>query len=322
MEDVEDRAEQVRITREEAPRGDKERITIERTRRVRHVVEQPKGRIGSGQGGLERVARGMIGSQESSRLPETQEEEEEEEEEEHPRGKGKGKGKGKGGRHIPISATATTTTKTPPATPKTPPATPKKARIGASAKKGHAAAWRASKTARRAKRKKRLVAGGDETTESFGIYIHRVLKQVHPDMSVSKRCVSVLDSMVTDLFGRLAGESKALTLKTAKATMDSRTVQTAVKLVLPVRVVVACMVRRWGMDRLCTFTHPHQPTIPTRGSWQSTQYRRAHRPSSASASRDRKAGRHRKEKGGLERERERLAGESEQRQSASWNKKT
>jgi len=246
MEDVEDRAEQVRITREEAPRGDKERITIERTRRVRHVVEQPKGRIGSGQGGLERMARGMIGSQESSRLPETQEEdeeEEEEEEEEHPRSKGKGKGKGS--RHIPISATATTTTTT---TTKTQPATPKKARIGASAKKGHEAAWRASKTAYRAKRKKRLVAGGDETTESFGIYIHRVLKQVHPDMSVSKRCVSVLDSMVTDLFGRLAGESKALTLKTAKATMDSRTVQTAVKLVLPVRVVafMVCVVERLG----------------------------------------------------------------------------
>jgi hypothetical protein len=43
--------------------------------------------------------------------------------------------------------------------------------------------------------------------------------------------------MVADLFGRLAGESKTLTSKAAKATMDSRAVQTAVKLVLPVRAV-------------------------------------------------------------------------------------
>jgi histone H2B len=53
-------------------------------------------------------------------------------------------------------------------------------------------------------------------------------------MTVSKRCVDVLDSMVADVFGRLATESKTLTSKVAKqTTMDSRTIQTAVKLVIP-----------------------------------------------------------------------------------------
>lgn len=69
MEDIEDRTEHVRVSREGDPQGTEERVTIERTRRVRRVIEQPKGRIGGGRGGLERVARRMIGSQESSRLP-------------------------------------------------------------------------------------------------------------------------------------------------------------------------------------------------------------------------------------------------------------
>lgn len=52
-------------------------------------------------------------------------------------------------------------------------------------------------------------------------------------MTVSKRCVGVLNSMIADLFGRIACESKNLTTKSAKKTLDSRTIQTAVRLILP-----------------------------------------------------------------------------------------
>lgn len=52
-------------------------------------------------------------------------------------------------------------------------------------------------------------------------------------MSISKRCIAVIDSMVADMFGRLAAEAKALTIKTDTKTLDSRTVQTATRLVLP-----------------------------------------------------------------------------------------
>lgn len=52
-------------------------------------------------------------------------------------------------------------------------------------------------------------------------------------MAVSKRCACVLNSMIADLFGRIAGESKNLTTKLAKKMLDSRTIQTAVRLILP-----------------------------------------------------------------------------------------
>lgn len=57
--------------------------------------------------------------------------------------------------------------------------------------------------------------------------------QVHPEMAISKRCVSVINSMVGDVFGRLAGEAKNLCAKADKKTLDSRDVQTATRLVLP-----------------------------------------------------------------------------------------
>ena len=69
--------------------------------------------------------------------------------------------------------------------------------------------------------------------ESYNIYIYRVLKQVHPDTGVSKRAMSILNSFVSDTFGRIASEAGQLCKYNKKATMSAREVQTAVRLVLP-----------------------------------------------------------------------------------------
>ena len=69
--------------------------------------------------------------------------------------------------------------------------------------------------------------------ESYNIYIYRVLKQVHPDTGVSKRAMSILNSFVSDTFGRIAGEAGRLCKYNKKVTMSAREVQTAVRLVLP-----------------------------------------------------------------------------------------
>ena len=69
--------------------------------------------------------------------------------------------------------------------------------------------------------------------QSYNIYIYRVLKQVHPDTGVSKRAMSILNSFVSDTFGRIAGEAGRLCKYNKKATMSAREVQTAVRLVLP-----------------------------------------------------------------------------------------
>ena len=69
--------------------------------------------------------------------------------------------------------------------------------------------------------------------ESFSSYIMKVLKQVHPQMTISKRGMEIMNSVVTDTFERVAGEAGRLCRYTGKGTMSSREIQTAVRLVFP-----------------------------------------------------------------------------------------
>ena len=69
--------------------------------------------------------------------------------------------------------------------------------------------------------------------ESYGIYIHRVLKQVHPDTGISKKSMSVMNSFMGDLFERIASEAGNLCKYAGRQTVSSREIQTAVRLVLP-----------------------------------------------------------------------------------------
>ena len=69
--------------------------------------------------------------------------------------------------------------------------------------------------------------------ESYGIYIYKVLKQVHPDTGISSRAMSIMNSFVNDIFERIAGEASRLAQYNKKATITSREVQTAVRLLLP-----------------------------------------------------------------------------------------
>lgn len=80
-----------------------------------------------------------------------------------------------------------------------------------------------SKTRRRTKKRK----------ETFATYIYKVLKQVHPDTGISSKAMSVMDSFVGDLFGRLAAEASTLARKNQRHTLSSREIQTAVRLLLP-----------------------------------------------------------------------------------------
>ena len=84
-------------------------------------------------------------------------------------------------------------------------------------------------------------------TETFSVYIYRVLKQVHPETGISKRSMSIMNSFINDLFERIAAEASKLahynkrqvklvsTLLTPvpRSTITSREIQTAVRLLLP-----------------------------------------------------------------------------------------
>jgi histone H2B len=69
--------------------------------------------------------------------------------------------------------------------------------------------------------------------ESYAIYIYNVLKQVHPDVGISSKAMSIMNSFVNDVFERIANEAQRLAQYNRRQTISSREIQTAVRLLLP-----------------------------------------------------------------------------------------
>jgi len=88
---------------------------------------------------------------------------------------------------------------------------------------------KAAKAPKKAGDKKRKT----KRTESYGSYIYKVLKQVHPDTVISKKGMSIMNSFIGDIFERIAGEAGKLATYSKKSTLSSREIQTAVRLMLP-----------------------------------------------------------------------------------------
>ena len=69
--------------------------------------------------------------------------------------------------------------------------------------------------------------------QSFSLYIFKVLKSIANDIGISKKGMNVLNSLVTDMFERIALEGSKLVRYNNKKTLSSQDIQTAVKLLLP-----------------------------------------------------------------------------------------
>ena len=70
-------------------------------------------------------------------------------------------------------------------------------------------------------------------TETYSSYIFKVLKQVHPDTSISNKGMLIMNSFVNDIFDRIATEAGRLVRYNKRGTLSSREIQTAVRLILP-----------------------------------------------------------------------------------------
>ena len=68
---------------------------------------------------------------------------------------------------------------------------------------------------------------------TFSIYIYKVLRQVHPEVGISKKAMGIMNSFINDTFDRLSLEASKLVRYNKKSTLSSREVQTGVKLLLP-----------------------------------------------------------------------------------------
>ncbi len=69
--------------------------------------------------------------------------------------------------------------------------------------------------------------------ETWNLYIFKVLKQVHPQIGMSKKAMAVMNHFVTDCFEQVATEAGRLVSYNNKRTLDARAVGAAVKLVFP-----------------------------------------------------------------------------------------
>ena len=83
----------------------------------------------------------------------------------------------------------------------------------------------AAKKGEKAKKKRK--------SETYSTYIYKVLKQVHPDIGISSKSMSVMNSMSNDIFQKLAAEASKLARYGKRLSITSRDIQTAVRLILP-----------------------------------------------------------------------------------------
>jgi len=73
----------------------------------------------------------------------------------------------------------------------------------------------------------------NKSLEMYKLYIFKVLKQVHPNMGISSKAMSIMNSFINDLFEKLVAEAAKLARYNKKSTITSRDIQTSVCLILP-----------------------------------------------------------------------------------------
>eukprot|EP01057_Protomagalhaensia_wolfi_P005133 Protomagalhaensia_wolfi_Nauph_80__5132@NODE_548_length_2327_cov_58_473776_g408_i0_p2_GENE_NODE_548_length_2327_cov_58_473776_g408_i0NODE_548_length_2327_cov_58_473776_g408_i0_p2_ORF_typecomplete_len148_score24_51Histone/PF00125_24/5_7e21TFIID_20kDa/PF03847_13/0_15_NODE_548_length_2327_cov_58_473776_g408_i0121564 len=90
----------------------------------------------------------------------------------------------------------------------------------------------ASTSASASPNKKKKKTSSGSKTEMYHTYINKLLRQIRPEIRITARAMSIMNSFVLDAFERIAGEAGKLCTITKKETMTSREIQTAVQLVL------------------------------------------------------------------------------------------
>ena len=89
------------------------------------------------------------------------------------------------------------------------------------------------KTSVKAKSSNSRLTRDKNRKESYTLYLYKVLKQVHPNIGVSSKAMSIMNSIVNDLFEKIAVEAGRLAYYSVKSSITPREVQTAVRILLP-----------------------------------------------------------------------------------------
>lgn len=85
---------------------------------------------------------------------------------------------------------------------------------------------------RRRQRKSKSAVRGAIIPNPYSRNIHRLLKCLHPDLSITRKAVNVMNSFFIDLLDRIATEASTLVYLGKKSTMAYNDIISATKLVI------------------------------------------------------------------------------------------
>merc|ERR1712021_286734 len=68
---------------------------------------------------------------------------------------------------------------------------------------------------------KKTITRRRRRTETFSVYIFRVLRQVHEKTGISKRSMSIMNSFINDLFERISAEAGRLVRYCVSSGLDT-----------------------------------------------------------------------------------------------------
>ena len=69
--------------------------------------------------------------------------------------------------------------------------------------------------------------------ETYALYIHRVLKEIHPELGISSRGMSVVDSLVRELFDMICTKAFMIAKISGKMTVSAVHVQAGIRTSFP-----------------------------------------------------------------------------------------
>ena len=103
----------------------------------------------------------------------------------------------------------------------------------------------------------------------FSTCIFRVLKEVQPNNGISALAMSIMNSLVCDIFDLIATEAGKLATRHKRSTITSREIQTAARLLLPGELARHAVSE--GCQRLSTYKFMVELENPLRhgtmGTW-------------------------------------------------------
>ena len=79
-------------------------------------------------------------------------------------------------------------------------------------------------------RTSKQIAKREKPKENYGVYIYKILKQIHPETEISSSAMSIMSSFINEIFDMIATESSKISA--TNGTLSSREIQQSVQTLL------------------------------------------------------------------------------------------